>query len=590
MPLPQAEPNPLSDGELIPRDKVPWTVMVYLAGDNNLSEECVYGLVEMKKAKCDKQQINIIAQFDSSDEFLPTRRYEINSKGAETSNGPLSDDRFDESHFNLRTKEVHFEGESKNANQLASDRKRDKAANFRRFKAAQKKGRAINQLPTPDPSRGGLDDTDTASQIQLYNFLSFCVQRYPADHYMVVLSGHGAGTERDYFLKDEGSAGYLTFNELKLAFEQLHEFDLNKKKLDIIGLDSCLMSMAEVCYELRDLTEIVVGCESYAPAAGWPYRSIFEALNGIVKAVPETPPKAMKRDDQAARFAKAVVEKYVAFYADYTEGGLSVTQSALDLNQLPDLKVKISSLVETLATELETEFAREQAKQEDEAKAYPFRDALVLAHWEAQSYNGESYVDIADFCDCLTRRSPSGGVVANACRDLAQFIREQFVLRSRFNGSVYQYSHGVSIYFPWSTVALYYLNLDFAKDSGWARFLATYADLTRRQPRQPPISRAATQADFDQVVENNSWISRDLFNLASGKKIAHDSVSSESASVKTAIGETGLSKMGSGKMGSGKMGSGKMGSGKMGSGKESNPIHSMRNPAIAVASFGNKAD
>jgi hypothetical protein len=44
-------------------------------------------------------------------------------------------------------------------------------------------------------------------------------------------------------------------------------------------MDNCLMSMGEICYEFRDLAQIVVGCESYSPASGWPYRQILERLN-----------------------------------------------------------------------------------------------------------------------------------------------------------------------------------------------------------------------------------------------------------------------------------------------------------------------
>ena len=95
---------------------------------------------------------------------------------------------------------------------------------------------------------------------------------------MVVLSGHAAGTERDYLLKDESSARSLTFNELKQVFKRVKK-DLRGKLIDIVGMDNCLMSMAEICYELRGLAEVVVGCESFSPTSGWPYRQILERLS-----------------------------------------------------------------------------------------------------------------------------------------------------------------------------------------------------------------------------------------------------------------------------------------------------------------------
>ncbi len=53
-----------------------WTVMVYMAGDNNLSADCIWALTEMKKLNGVKG-LNIIAQFDPSDGRAKTRRYEI---------------------------------------------------------------------------------------------------------------------------------------------------------------------------------------------------------------------------------------------------------------------------------------------------------------------------------------------------------------------------------------------------------------------------------------------------------------------------------------------------------------------------------
>jgi len=49
-----------------------WTIMVYMSGDNSLSAECVWALTEMKKA-AGSDNINIIVQFDPSDDFIQTR-------------------------------------------------------------------------------------------------------------------------------------------------------------------------------------------------------------------------------------------------------------------------------------------------------------------------------------------------------------------------------------------------------------------------------------------------------------------------------------------------------------------------------------
>lgn len=448
------------------KKKAVWTVMVYLAGDNNLTSECLFALTEMKKA-APGRDINVLAQFDPRDNYLPTQRFHINRKLGRST---LFEDIVDEASYNKETGEVQFENESANARNLA--RARREAARNVASSAREQTVADPSFKGAPDEDRIITDDTDTASPITLYNFISFCLEQYPADHYMLVLSGHAGGTERDFLLKDESSAGSLTFKELKHVFQRISE-DRGGKPLDIVGMDNCLMSMGEICYELRGLAEIVVGCESYSPASGWPYRQIIERLKDFAGS------RANKSDRVGV--AKAIVEEYVNYYSEYWLSGVSVAQSALNVGKVGQLK----ALVDRLASELESELTKEQ-RAKKKSKTTSFKDALVLAHWEAQSYNGELFIDLYDFCDRLQTRWPFGAT-QESCRALKRFISSQFVLKSCYSGAVYQYSYGVSLYFPWSQVVNGYGNLDFVRDSegkGWGSFLQTYTRLTRREPRR----------------------------------------------------------------------------------------------------------
>lgn len=468
-----------------------WTVMVYLAGDNNLTAECIYALNEMKRATVG-DRIKIIAQFDPQDDFLPTRRYEIthdsNPGGLITNNrggAPFTDE---SPKARLRNK-ARLEGLKAGKKAIA-----DAAAQVLKEETSQTRPAVAFSLPVTnkigdsigqelltgleqleDPASPGAQETDTGSPSTLYNFLSFCVAKFPAKHYMVVLSGHGSGTERDYLLKDESPAGYLTIQELRRALEDLQHDLGGYRKIDILGLDSCLMSMAEVCYELRNTANILIGCESYSPASGWPYHEILTCLRK------ET---AKGEESLAERVAKGIVKEYVSFYTDYWLGGVSVDQSALDVGKVATLKIYIDELANMLNDILE---ADETARQ--------FAEVLVLTHWETQSYNGEQFVDLVDFCNCLSARCSESSQIVELCQKIRDFVTSPaeggpFVLKSCFSGPAYQYSHGVSIYFPWATVAPDYKELSFVKDtrdSGWAKFLATYTQKTRRAPREIPL-------------------------------------------------------------------------------------------------------
>jgi pentapeptide MXKDX repeat protein len=448
------------------KTKAVWTVMVYLAGDNNLTSECLFALTEMKRSSPGKH-VNVIAQFDPRDEHLPTHRYEINRRGSDT---PLFDDIIDEARYNPATGEVEFTYESARAKELEAKRAKRSAEVKRIFEDADD----LSTLAFVEEETN--DDTDTGSPVTLYNFLSFCIEQYPAEHYLVALSGHAGGVETDYLLKDESSKGSLTFNELKEVFRELQN-DLEGRPVDIVGMDNCLMSMTEICYELRGLVDIVVGCESFSPASGWPYRQILERMRTDLADGNYSSGTELK-----VRAAKGIVEEYVNYYSPYWMSGMSVSQSALNLRHVEELRLHVDSLASAMEKEL-----KEELEETDKGKrrTRSFKDNLVLAHWETQSYNGERFIDLFDFCNCLEKRWPFEPI-AGRCQEMRRFISEEFVLKSAYSGAAYQFSYGVSIYFPWSQVLSKYQNLEFVQASngeGWLSFLRTYTQLTRRRPR-----------------------------------------------------------------------------------------------------------
>lgn len=526
-----------------------WTVMVYLAGDNNLSTECMFALTEMKQAALGKH-VNVIAQFDPFDLHLPTHRYEIKNRGKKKG---FHHDIIDRATHVGTNGEVRFTNESKTAEALAAERKIERKLRRTALDDA-------NLTASPEQEEIITDDTDTGSPIPLYNFISFCVEKYPADHYLVVLSGHSGGTERDYLLKDESSAGSLTFNELKNVFKRV-KHDLGKP-IDILGMDNCLMSMAEICYELRGLAEIVVGCESFSPASGWPYREVLERL-----AKDFVSPKGQSGQSVPEAAARAIVKEYVNYYSTYWIAGLSVTQSALNISKVEELHELIDKLAHVMEQELVAEW---QNSRDSSAPRRQFQDALLLAHWEAQSYNGEQFVDLFDFCDCLEARTGSG-TVADACKTVKEFLRSEFVFTSCFCGAAYQYSYGVSLYFPWSNVAPSYRNLDFVKASnggGWEHFLATYTLLTRRAPRGMESDGKLATA-LSGIVEDTALSMRMASDRMASDRMASDRMASD---------RMASDRMASDRMASDRMASDRMASDRMTSGLSRNLIHSMRNP------------
>jgi hypothetical protein len=289
---------------------------------------------------------------------------------------------------------------------------------------------------------------------------------------MVVLSGHGSGAAGD-FLNTENPPSTLSIPRLKSVLVSTRE--KLGRKIDVLGMDSCLMSMVEVLYEVRDGVNFVVGAEGFERNTGWPYHEIFSVL----RTEPAMTPK---------KLACSIVKEYVHYYSPYYLSGVSVDLAACDLRDGDTIAILIGS-INRLAQVLRKSMADSKVE-----------GAILVAHWRAQSYKFELYTDLWDFCDQLQLAMGSYGnsgidskwdisrkAIEDACRDVKQAI-DKLVLISCYSGAASQHSHGLSIYFPWSKSDLdrdlgLYRNLAFADATKWDEFLEDFVAKTQREER-----------------------------------------------------------------------------------------------------------
>jgi len=438
-----------------------WTVMVYLAGENNLAEECVYALKEMKRAmpRLDSRglthdtadsNVKVVAQLDASGLGGAEVRYVL--------------------------------------------RRGDVDGRLRR-----------DVVATRDTS-----ETSYRSVVKDFLVTSVTTDNGLARKYMVVLAGHGAGAEGSFLSRDADPPDALSIPKLQWVFnearkdikQELREhlrgelsdevrayiegFDDEDFRFDLLGIDSCLMSMAETCYELRQHVKYLVGAEGFEPNTGWPYERILTELYS------NSPDYAHEPGGTAA-LADKIVGLYTTYYSDYLPAGRSVDLAACDLGRCDDLKRAVAGLAEALRAELKTDDGRR---------------AILLAHWEAQTYKDDLYVDLYDFCNLLSegpggddggddpwgtgtavmRGMQVGDYLKDACREVKRVLRGDekgagMILRSCYSGPAVQYSHGLAVYFPWSQVSEHYGSLEFARDTGWHLFLREFVEATRRRVR-----------------------------------------------------------------------------------------------------------
>jgi hypothetical protein len=499
--LKKSKPTPPAD----------WTVMIYLAGDNNLTEEMVWALKEIMawarmgviKEEVEKvvgnlgpnpspnnviqawqqapnaskfegvKDVDVKAALSSIDSHIPPVRGRAPRPAQPGQPSRPAIDikvvaQFDPSGMGIPTQRYDFGKAPKKIGSRDGD-----LYNWRVTKIGVNKF-----VPT---------DENTGNPEALKDFIVWAANEYPANHYAVILSGHGSGATEDFLMKDENPVDSLSIPELQEALQEaVNDMKKSKKilgcrkgiannvKIEILGMDCCFMSMAEVAHSLKGYVDILIGAEGLEPESGWPYHRFLEAI--------KQNPSLYK--GSSVEIAKMIVDKYVEYYSDYDRtAGRSVDLAAIDLR-----KMLIVSPIRDLASSLIAVMNNRQLKR---------REQVILAHWEAQTYKYDQYTDLKDFCIRLKKRFPTRGIytdsspkasaIRKACKRVIDAV-DACRLRSGCAGFAYQHSHGLSIYFPWAEVAGAYKSLDLSKNtksdpSRWFEFLEHYVVETRRRAR-----------------------------------------------------------------------------------------------------------
>ena len=214
------------------------------------------------------------------------------------------------------------------------------------------------------------------------------------------------------------------------------------RPIDVLGFDACLMSMLEIECQIADTAQFMVASQEEEPGDGWPYDRLLKAL----AKNPAMTPKELCR---------TAVEEYAASYRSQD----GVTQSAVDLRAVDRVTAAVDALARALLAAIDEESAR--------AKLAAVRAAV-------QSYTPpyDEYVDLVDLCDGLQHMMAQAKIL-EASAATKQAVKAM-VVASEAKGSAVARSRGVSIYFPKKKVCALYQTLEFAKSNAWPRFIAAF--------------------------------------------------------------------------------------------------------------------
>lgn len=226
------------------------------------------------------------------------------------------------------------------------------------------------------------------------------------------------------------------------------------RPIDLVGMNACQMSNAEVAYQLRGSAEVYVASAEDMPVYGWPYEDLLTRL-------------AAQPDMDADALGRLAVARYCAYFRDnplpWGQDGLpdGVTLAALRLDGIPVLAGAVGELASTLRASI---------------------DAMGGAVWAAQraarAFKFQLY-DLAGFCRALPNAKGATPDAVRAAKGvLAALSDERLLLASAHVGAAYDTVGGLTTYMlpPGDAAAIspYYAATAYAKNTGWGEFLAAY--------------------------------------------------------------------------------------------------------------------
>lgn len=331
----------------------------------------------------------------------------------------------------------------------------------------------------------------------LIDFVTWSVDTYPSDRYVLILSDHGGGWTGGWTDPDP-SYDYLTLEEMDYAFSQL-VFNLPNKKFDIIGFDACLMSQLDVYSAIAPYARFSIASEEVEPATGWAYSAFLQEL---------VYNPAMDPRELASIVVETYLEQDQRFLnnearASLFQGDTNVSvQEALDLVMPNSTLTAVDLAYIPKSNELMNDFAYYMTTidQTSVAAARNYAPSFTSVFGEGTP---PSFIDLFSF-SLILEQEMGDGFDPTSGAQLRDSLKEAIIINKA--GKEKTGAQGISIYFPNSSMYTneyggYQVytsqNSRFMEDSRWDDFLAYhYAGVSFNPDSQIAVipSRAADVA------------------------------------------------------------------------------------------------
>lgn len=302
-----------------------------------------------------------------------------------------------------------------------------------------------------------LGEIDMGSWETLKDFVVNVTRDYPSEYYMLIIWDHGLGWPGVCWDDTNSTPTYRShmspYNISRALSDACQE---GGKRVNIVGFDACLMGMIEVCYELKDVTDIVIGSEMLIPGYGWPYKELMQ----YISENPDVDPHVL---------SEFIVNEYVAYYSRISPN-FFVQLSAINMSKIDDMVVNLTKLTEHLSQNTNAYKGLITGARSASQQKFMLGTVGVLF-----------YSDLYKFADLIQKRTTDPKLIELSF-NLMNSIDEMVFAENhtRPQGNLDQKQYGLTVYFPPNRQTVSYRYFDYVsdfKETGWFDFLLSFYGL-----------------------------------------------------------------------------------------------------------------
>jgi len=194
---------------------------------------------------------------------------------------------------------------------------------------------------------------------------------------------------------------------------------LKGKKIDILGFDSCLMGMAEICREVSDSVDVVVASDEEIPKGSFPYDTILQDLNALPGM-------------DSSSLSVAIVNRFMERYAEESKK-TRISLSAYRLEKSEALAEAMKAFVKEVSGNITT-----------------LRNRVLLARDFSRTPEVPDYIDLGVFCDEIMLSFGELETIHQCAQSIRKVLVEaQYILYHREAGPEgLAAASGLAVYFP----------------------------------------------------------------------------------------------------------------------------------------------